>query len=302
MQLRVFVLLPRHLNAILWEESFLKGHVPDRTPYGYHFARELGATVTFSEATPTPGGVLGFLDKGLKYLLGFDLRHVWRNRAAIFGPGFDIVWTHTEYEHLGVAAIGLVLNRVAVPVIAQSIWLMDEWPSFGALKRMLYRKLMKQAKMATFHSPENQKKARELGLHEVTSVVRFGISIDSFPLKRPTFKFEPNRAIRVLAVGNDRHRDWHTLFKALGNKVGYEVRVASNYWPSTLIAENVSASATPQNKMRDAYEWADCLVVALKPNLHASGLTVILEAVTNGLPVVATLTGGLDFYLSLIHI
>ena len=123
MQLRVFVLLPRHLNAILWEESFLKGHVPDRTPYGYHFARELGATVTFSEATPTPGGVLGFLDKGLKYLLGFDLRHVWRNRAAIFGPGFDIVWTHTEYEHLGVAAIGLVLNRVAVPVIAQSIWL-----------------------------------------------------------------------------------------------------------------------------------------------------------------------------------
>jgi glycosyltransferase involved in cell wall biosynthesis len=36
--------------------------------------------------------------------------------------------------------------------------------------------------------------------------------------------------------------------------------------------------------------------VPLKPNLHASGITVIAEAVTFGLPVVATDTGGLRAY------
>ena len=40
------------------------------------------------------------------------------------------------------------------------------------------------------------------------------------------------------------------------------------------------------------------VVVPLKRNLHASGLSVILEATLSGLPVIATDTGGLRAYLS----
>jgi glycosyltransferase involved in cell wall biosynthesis len=42
--------------------------------------------------------------------------------------------------------------------------------------------------------------------------------------------------------------------------------------------------------------WADILVVPLKPNLHASGLTTVLEAVALGVPVVASRSGGLEWY------
>jgi glycosyltransferase involved in cell wall biosynthesis len=44
------------------------------------------------------------------------------------------------------------------------------------------------------------------------------------------------------------------------------------------------------------FDWADLLVVPLKPNLHASGLTVILEATILGLPVICSRAGGLDAY------
>jgi Glycosyl hydrolases family 16/Glycosyl transferases group 1 len=44
------------------------------------------------------------------------------------------------------------------------------------------------------------------------------------------------------------------------------------------------------------YEWADLVALALKPNLHASGITVIEEATVFGLPVVCTDAGGLTAY------
>jgi glycosyltransferase involved in cell wall biosynthesis len=48
----------------------------------------------------------------------------------------------------------------------------------------------------------------------------------------------------------------------------------------------------------ELYEWADIVVVPLKHNLHASGITVIQEAVLRGVPVVCSKVGGLDAYFS----
>ncbi len=46
------------------------------------------------------------------------------------------------------------------------------------------------------------------------------------------------------------------------------------------------------------FDWADLVVVPLKPNLHASGITVIEEAVILGLPVICSHAGGLEAYFS----
>lgn len=295
--MHVFVMLPRHLDTQQWQQSFLKGTVPDKTPYGYHFAEELGAKLSFSASTTTSGGVAGFVDRALKRVLGFDIRHVWHNRADVLGSKHDVIWTHTEYEHLGISALRWLTRKQGAPVIAQSVWLVDAWPKFSALKQGLYRTLLKRCAVATFHSSKNEAIASSTFAGTPTEVVQFGISLDSFPLQAPRMRFEDSRPVRVLALGNDRHRDWATLFEALGGRPEFELRVGSGTWPKSLNAPNTHAAVMTQAEVRAAYEWADCVTVPLKPNLHASGITAILEAVATGVPVIATLTGGLDEYI-----
>jgi glycosyltransferase involved in cell wall biosynthesis len=46
------------------------------------------------------------------------------------------------------------------------------------------------------------------------------------------------------------------------------------------------------------YHWADVVALALFPNLHGSGITVIEEATVFGIPVVVSDVGGLRGYFS----
>lgn len=294
--LRVFVFLPRSLDAMAWKSRFVRGEVPDKTPYGYHFAEEAGALVSFSRPTATPGGLLGLIDKGVRRVLGFDLRHAWGNRTALTGTDFDVVWTHTEYEHLACAALRMLVARRGPPVIAQSVWLIDQWRRWSKARQAIYRMLLKRSAIATFLSPENASFAERLPLPLPCAFVLFGISLDAFPLNQPRVRFEAGRRIRVLALGNDRHRDWKTLFEALGGKADCELRVGSSTWPRAFTADNVCVGSMTQEEVRSAYAWADCVVVPLLSNMHASGITAILEAVSLGIPVIATRIGGLEAY------
>ena len=295
--LRVTVLLPRHLDVVAWSQRHARGEVPDATPYGYHHALQQGCSLSFSRATPTWPGALGLVDRALRKLLGFDLRHVWANRALLHPGRADVIWTHTEYEHLGVG----LLRRLGVPsapIVAQSIWLVDEWSRWSGVRRRLVRWLMRDAEAATFHSPLNMVRARELDLGERQVIVDFGISLDSYPIatERPQAVLDGTRPLHVLALGNDRHRDWETLAQALGGRDGVELRIGSSHFPERLAQPNISAHPMTQAEVVANYGWADLVVVPLHENLHASGLTAVLEATARGVPVVATRAGGLDHY------
>jgi glycosyltransferase involved in cell wall biosynthesis len=96
------------------------------------------------------------------------------------------------------------------------------------------------------------------------------------------------------------HRDWDTIVEAVRNWPESELRIASkkinkcSTWPDNILIRRPETSG----ELRDLYDWADVMVVALKHNLHASGITVIAEAVLWGLPVISTDTGGLRAYFS----
>ncbi len=290
----VFVLLHRDFDEDNWRRSFLNGEAPDKSPYGYHHARSDEWTIVFSKQTATRGA-FGLLDRISRRLLGFDLVHAWNNRVAMLDAAF--LWTHTEREHLAACVLlYLTRRRRSRPrILAQSVWLMDKWDTMSAAKRWLYRRLLRIPDILTFLSPLNAEKAREIFPKLRVEVVAFGISLESYRENREDCRdFHERR--RVLSLGNDVDRDWVTLATALASEKQVAVRIGSRTFPQLLQQPHFEVEQLEMAQARAWFDWADMLVVPLRPNLHASGVTTVLEAVALGIPVIATRSGGLEWY------
>jgi hypothetical protein len=264
--------------------------------YGYHHAESEEFALNYSRDA-TESKPVRFVRRALKAALGFDFIHTWRNRRAIFES--DAVWTHTEQEHLAVSLL-LLLNarrRGHRPLLlAQSVWLLDRWPGYGPLRQALYRKLLSRADLLTTLATENAALCGRYFGREAHHVY-YGLNTQDFPLTAPS-QWEPNRPLRVAAIGNDRDRDWTTLATALGEDSRYTVRIATRRRiPASVHAPNVEIVRVSGIKEQHAlYDWADVIVVPLRPNTHASGITVMLEAAALGKPMVVTRVGALDDY------
>ena len=290
-----FVLLPYNLDIDKWYENYILGEVPDKTPYGYDFAESKNFSVKLARSRKDRIVPLALLRRLAQKLLGFDFLHAWQQRKEIFAS--DVVWTHTEKEHLAVSLLFKLSQKKRPKLLAQSVWLFESWNEFSSLRKMFFKYLLKQASVLTVHSPENEAIANNLGIPVKCRLVKFGISLESFPPRqRNSNQF--HHPIRVLTLGNDRDRDWHTFYNAVSGVPEFEVRVVSRNYPKDLISENISVYQGNLSKVKELYNWADVVVVPLKRNYHASGITVILEAISSGLPVIATDVGGLKAYFN----
>ena len=264
--------------------------------YGYHYAESDSMSLSYSRDYPE-GSALRTIRRGLKALLGCDLVHTFRNRRALLEA--DVIWTHTEREYLSVALLLMLKRRPHRPLLlAQSVWLLDIWESLGVFKRVIFKRLLSQANLVTTLTHDNAALAKKFWNREAT-VVLYGISTDDFPL-RPVSEWHPHEPLRVAAIGNDRDRDWQTFMAAFENDKRFSARLATQRKVTRPDrADNiVVAPVSGLAEQRALYEWADVIVVPLHPNHHASGITVLLEAVMAGKAVVATGIGGLSDYFS----
>ena len=207
----VFVHLGPGFGANAWRERYERGLIPglnEPLPYGYHRAGGEGLLMRYSEDTEE-GGLAALLRRSLCLLFGFDIIHTWRNRSGLMTA--DVVWTHTEREHLAALFLfQLLAIRKRPRIIAQCIWIFDKWPRFSWARRRLYSWLLRQADIITTLSPENLNVARRLLPRSRTELVMFGITSDSVKAPR---RSACHRPVRVAALGNDMHRDWKTLFR-----------------------------------------------------------------------------------------
>jgi glycosyltransferase involved in cell wall biosynthesis len=296
--IRVFVHLARGSGAAQWQEKWARGAIiglNEQLPYGYFWAGEDGCVVEYSEDR-REGRFAAGLRLGIRLALGFDLAHAWRNRSGIYAA--DVVWTGTESQYLAVLLLLRSVKRGHRPkVIAQSIWLFDAWPRLSPLKRWLYRGLIDDAAVLTVHSPAGLTVARQLFPHQRALFMPYGIAADALV---PPRRGRNDGPIRVLSAGSDRHRDWATLVAALSGWPQAELRIVAPRLPADLsMGANVSLVHPATNaEYRALYRWADVVALALTPNLHGSGITVIEEATVLGVPVVATDAGGLRGYFS----
>lgn len=286
----VAVLLSHEQDAAAWRERFARGETMDRTPYGYDRA-EAVYDIEWSTSRPDSRG-LARIRGALARRLGFDVVHVLHNARLLRRA--DIIWTHTEREHLAVAFLRRLL-AVKAPVIAQSVWLWDRWSGLGAVRRRLYTRLLRSHHVEIVHSAVNLAESRTRVPGRSVMLVPFGsAAVTRDPATpasgRPT----------VLAVGNDIDRDWRTLAEALSRLPEFDGRVASSRraarelpWPSSVQI----APAADRRELERLYRSAAVIVVPLRHNLHVSGATACIEALAARRPLVATDTGGLADYL-----
>ena len=296
---KVFVFLGHGFGANTWERRFELGLIPginDRLAYGYYRAACEGWSIEYSR-DQHEGRYIKFLRLMLRKILGFDLVHAWRNKRQLLSA--DIVWTHTELEGLAVLFVFRAFGRGQRPkLLANCVWLFDLWPSLSRIRKVLYRGLLKQADVVTTLSPENLKVAQQIVPDVRCECVLTGTIIENMKPPRISPLHNP---LRIASLGTDMHRDWETLIKAFGNVDGYQVKIGSSKVQPDLVAnlKNVEVlTAVTADDAKRLYEWADLIVVPLKRNLHASGITVLFESVLCAVPIVCTSTGGLDAYFS----
>lgn len=110
---------------------------------------------------------------------------------------------------------------------------------------------------------------------------------------------EPQHPL-IFSVGGDRDRDPRTTAEAF--------RLVLDARPSVraVIQTPRQLDADPRievlehlthTQLRELYRQATVVAVATRPNLHVSGMTVSLEAMACGVPVVVTQTPGFEDYL-----
>jgi glycosyltransferase involved in cell wall biosynthesis len=292
------VLLAHGYGAASWNSRFRAGKIiglNEEYAYGYHNAAKEGFDVRYSEDLPE--GPIGKLWRYVvRALLGFDFVHAWRNRNAFFAA--DVVWTHTESMSLAAGLLCQLHRHKKTPkLILQSVWLCDHWEQFSALKRRFYTTLLANADVLTFLSPLNAAKAREIFPNNRCEFVRFGIPSACLTAPRAPRSVRP---LQLLSLGNDRHRDWTTLVEAVRDQQDINLVIVSGTAPQSLVNDKANCRITSpkQNSELNAlFEAADIIVVPLTENLHASGITVVEEAIVKGCSLIVTDVGGLRGYV-----
>lgn len=298
--IQVFVHLAYGFDSIIWQRRWRTGEllgINEEFPYGYFRAIDYGCQVTYSTDTPEtkPAKLLRL---GLRGVLGFDIVHAWRNRRGI--QACDVIWTHTESQSLAVLLLLRLYRGPNVPkVIAQCVWLFDRWAGMSAARRWLYSRLLSHADIITVHSPANLRIVKMLFPKVTSDLMLFGINTDIMLPPRYSVTRSP---LRIIALGNDEHRDWMTLIDAAGQLASScELRIASQKIDHKLVQNRsniIILKIQNNNDILDLYNWGDFLVLPCRPNFHASGITVIQEALLRGIPVICSDTGGLRGYFS----
>lgn len=293
-RIKVFVHLARNKDAVLWRKAREAGTlvgINDETPYGYGRATGMGCDVTFSRSAPE-GRVAQIVRLGWRAILGFDLVHAYRQRHAMSQA--DVIWTHNESQFLAVAAI-LPSGPNRPLLLGQAVWLFDRWARLSPPRRAFFRRLIEKVDILTVLSTENLAIARSVFPKKRSEWVQFGIPSED--TVEPVLR--NHNPIRVLSLGSDRDRDWATLVEATRGQNGIEVAILSGTADRKLMknAPNIKIGVAKSNsELHERLAASTVMCVPLRDNKHASGVTVVEEAIIAGIPVIVTDVGGLSGY------
>lgn len=259
-----------------WIAGHDRGDLPGHWPYGFDALDRPGLDVTWIELEPRPrwARATGQLSEAV------GLRPVPRSQDVL------VTWD----EGAAVRAVGRRRGRAHLSGV---IWLTDrpDGVSDAKLRAMLSR----CAGLWVLSRGQLEPLRQLIGsacppLH----FIRFGIDTEFYaPVPYP------ERPL-ILSAGGDRDRDLSTLFAALAivhkRFPDAEILVQGRAQLSAPAGVTMYESM-PHTQLRDLYGRMSVMVLATRPNLHVSGMTVALEAMATGRPCIITDSPGMDDYV-----
>jgi glycosyltransferase involved in cell wall biosynthesis len=265
---------PRKFDMQGWIDS--ADEHPDVLPYGFDRIREYGYGIEPIELPDRPDARSLFIPP----------RPSGRKR-----PEFLVTWDEVS------AAKAARISPQFAAVGSGVIWATDPVrDGKRALLRSLARRQLQRLEVLWCLSrPQTEQVSRWLGRSSPpVHYLPFGIDTDFY------FEAENPAERLVVSAGNDRDRDTSTLFAALEEVLSVD--------PSTrAVVQTTSALPPPpgvetisnvsHGELAELFRRATCVAVATRPNWHVSGITVALEAMASGRPVVITDTPGMDDYV-----
>ena len=271
-----------NIDVASWAEAHKAGEVPDCWPYGLD---RIGPRVGDLRATHPPTAVGTHLLRASRRLgRGYD----WVGRPR--PQGVDVVVSWDE-------RVGVPVSHIAhVPVLTGTIWLTEpdrgrHWTD-AAVRRSLQRCatvwVLSAAQLPVLRSRWGVKEAR-------LRHVLFGVDKGFWRCEGEPEPF------RLLVVGNDRHRDHATALQAarIAQATVPELRVhlVTTQGVAVPVGLGRRSEYLSHRELRCEYEAAQVCAIALRPNLHCSGITAALEAMACARPVVVTDTPGMRDYV-----
>lgn len=269
-QLRIDIGFPAERSIPSWESRHAAGEVPGRWPYG------LDGLAAFADVRAVPLREPTTLDR-VRSRLALPRRAV--------ADAVGLTWDEN-------AAFRMALVAPRSVRATGVIWLTDTAARGGDLGRM--PDVLATMRALWVLSTAQVEPLRRLVPGVPVDYVRFGIDAEFFAAAPA-----PDRP-RVVSVGGDRDRDTETLYRALS-------RVHAERPDVELIVQTSSSLPPPEGvqtlrhlphaELRELYASASIVAIATRPNLHVSGMTVSLEAMATGRPVVETRSPGMDDYV-----
>ena len=288
--MRAYVPLPHGLSASTWAVRHRRGEVPDASPYGLHKLADHGLDVTFGEATlgRTAGRVadsVRYRTAGLELVEGLAMARGSRDA--------DVVLAYDE--RTGVPATLLPQHR---PTVLGIGWLTHRANAPRIHATLAAKAMQRAAAVFTQCEPVLPILHREWGVpRSRLHFVPVGIDTDFYALQPDP---DPGTAV-VVSAGEDRYRD-HALLVAAVKQVRATIPAIRLELATGLPVDLPGDLGTlyrerMDGRMRDLYRRSGVVAVALKPTSSGSGLTVVLEAMASGRPVVVTDNPGVDSYV-----
>lgn len=290
--IKAYVHLSYGTNPDTWLQRYNDGKEFEPSPYGFHNAEKFGFDVTYS--SDNLSWLMWRISQICRRLTKLDPPHAFINRHRMAKA--DVIWTMSEWEAIMVQLMMVLRIIPHRPVIGTAIWIIHQWKGFNFFFKNFYRFFLKRLHLLVVHTKPCLIECNQQLPEVNVKLMNFGISSSTFAKNGTANNVIP---IRIVAAGNDATRDWDILLDAFGNNPLIDLVIINQKLDENLLLKysNLTIPRSPTvDKFLELYSQATYIAIPLKENIY-SGITVALEAMALGVPVIATRTGGITTYM-----